>query len=152
MRPAVPAQQSAGSGAVGRDRSFFQLLKAKDLEADRVDSVERGRDREILEASLQEIRQRGAHLRANFTKPALYEYRALIQRFLRQVINSMHQLEEVMGRLNVRTGHRKKYSLIRLIDEKLDNLLQLVLHEERDHLELLGKIESINGLLVDLLS
>jgi uncharacterized protein YaaR (DUF327 family) len=46
---------------------------------------------------------------------------------------------------------RKKFTQVEIIDQKLEQLAAGILSNQKDQLGLLGKIEEINGLLVDLL-
>jgi uncharacterized protein YaaR (DUF327 family) len=45
---------------------------------------------------------------------------------------------------------RKRYALIRIIDDKLERLAAAMVSNQRNQIELLAKIDEINGLIVDL--
>ena len=45
---------------------------------------------------------------------------------------------------------RKRYALIRIIDDKLERLAAAMISNQRNQIELLAKIDEINGLIVDL--
>ena len=75
-------------------------------------------------------------------------YRALIKDFLNEVVNRSH----AFSRENFldRKGRHRVYGIIRLIDENLDQLAQVLVKDEQDNLAILSKIGEIRGLLLDI--
>ena len=75
-------------------------------------------------------------------------YRTLIKDFLNEVVNRSHKF----SRENFldRRGRHRVYGIIRLIDENLDSLAEELMKEEKDHLAILGKIDEIKGMLLDI--
>ena len=128
---------------------FLQLLRQQGA-ASSLNGVDR--QQEILKDYLERISQISWELQKAPTRSVLREYRRLIQGFLEQSVKGLYQIEEDLGRLNYSTGQRKKYSLIRVIDEKLEELIKAVLSEQHANLGILQRIEEINGLLINLLS
>lgn len=49
-----------------------------------------------------------------------------------------------------RRGRHRVYGIIRQVDKNLDDLAQELMKEEKDHLAILGKIDDIRGLLIDI--
>jgi hypothetical protein len=49
-------------------------------------------------------------------------------------------------------GTQREYLLVRTVDDKLERLVVEVLQNQMEQIELLRRIEEINGLLVDLLT
>jgi len=49
-----------------------------------------------------------------------------------------------------RRGRHRVFATIKIVNEKLEELTREVLSSERDHLAILGKIEDIRGLILDL--
>ena len=126
---------------------FSRLLSKKELNAQQNREVT-----EVLQDYLEKISEVGRRLQKAPTRNTLREYRRLIQGFLKQSMEGLYQIDEKLGRLNLSTGQRKKYSLICLVDQKLEELVQAVLREQRVNLGILERIEEINGLLINLLS
>ncbi len=124
---------------------FIELLDQESI-------VDFDEQQNLLKDYLEKIKQTGWKLQKTPTYSVLREYKRLIQGFLQQSLKGLYQLEEEVGRLNYSTGQRKKYSLIKVIDEKLGELIQAVLTEQNANLLLLQRIEEINGLLINLLS
>ena len=133
--------------AAGRAK-FLRLLQKQEGATAGVGATERG---EQLRDCLEQVTRAGRRLQQAPSYSALREYRSSVQGFLQQSLAALYQTEEVLGRLNYSTGQRKKYCLIQVIDEKLEQLVRAVLNEQRANLEILRRIEEINGLLVDLL-
>ncbi len=127
---------------------FSHLLKKEQTTA----TVRNCNPQEILRDYLERISETGERLQKAPTPSVLKEYRRLIQGFLEQSTRELYQIDEDLGRLNFSTGQRKKYSLIRVIDQKLEELVKVVLREQDANLGILQRIEEIKGLLIDLLS
>ena len=49
-----------------------------------------------------------------------------------------------------RRGRHRVYGIVRLVDEKLDELAQELMKDEKDNLSILSKVDEIRGLLLDL--
>lgn len=140
--------KSEKAGATGK---FRALLETEQVQQAALQS-EAPQQYDELQDFLQEIVEVGQRLQKAPTNQTLRHYRVLVQSFLKKVVNSLYELDESLGRLNIGTGQRKKYAIIRMVDGKLNELLNLVLGEQHQNLQVLARIEQINGLLVDLLS
>ena len=148
LLPLREQQKKTGKEKVAVSR-FSRLLHGKQFDNQQVREAAR---QEILQDYLEKISEVGWRLQKAPTRNTLKEYRRLIQGFLKQSMEDLYQINEELGRLNLSTGQRKKYSLICLVDEKLEELVQATLREQRMNLEILERIEEINGLLINLLS
>jgi len=75
-------------------------------------------------------------------------YRGLVKDFLNEIVNRSHSF----SRENFldRRGRHRVYGIVRLVDEKLDELAQELVKDEKDHLGILEKIGEIQGLLLDI--
>ncbi len=75
-------------------------------------------------------------------------YRGLVKDFLNEIINRSHSF----SRENFldRRGRHRVYGIVRLVDEKLDELAQELVKDEKDNLNILSKIGEIRGLLLDI--
>ena len=49
-----------------------------------------------------------------------------------------------------RRGRHRVYGIVRLVDEKLDELAQELMKEEKDEIAILAKVGEIRGLLLDI--
>ena len=77
-------------------------------------------------------------------------YRALIKDFMNEVVSRSHKF----SRENFldRRGRHRVYGIVKLVDEKLDELATELIKDEKDHLAILGCIDEIRGLLLDIIT
>ena len=73
-----------------------------------------------------------------------------MQAFLRHVVDHMLEVEETTSGVNL--AKRKRYTLVHVIDGKLETLAASVLSAQREQLGILAQVDEINGMLVDLVS
>lgn len=76
------------------------------------------------------------------------KYRTLIKEFMNEIVNRSHKFtrENFLDR----RGRHRVYGIIRLVDEKLDELAQELVGEEKDSISILAKVDEIRGLLLDI--
>ncbi|MCR4807921.1 MAG: YaaR family protein [Lachnospiraceae bacterium] len=103
---------------------------------------------ERLNLMFQDITMQGKKISKHMDVRDMKRYRALIKDFLNEVVNRSHKF----SRENFldRRGRHRVYGIIRLIDENLDSLAEELMKEEKDHLSILGKIDEIKGMLLDI--
>ena len=67
---------------------------------------------------------------------------------MNEVVNHSHKF----SRENFldRRGRHRVYGIIRLVDEKLDELAQELVKDERDNIAVLGLVGEIRGLILDI--
>ena len=76
------------------------------------------------------------------------KYRELVKGFLNEVVNRSHKF----SRENFldRRGRHRVYGIVKMVDENLDNLARELVKDEKDHLAIVGAIDDIRGLLLDI--
>lgn len=101
-----------------------------------------------LTALMEDITMQGKRLGKRRDVRDMKRYRGLIKEFLNEVVSRSHSF----SRENFldRKGRHRVYGIIRLIDENLDELAQELMKDEKDNLQILGKIGEIEGLLLDI--
>jgi uncharacterized protein YaaR (DUF327 family) len=104
---------------------------------------------EALESLLDEVYASGQELSYNPSPENVVAYKKAVGRFIRQVIDGSVELTETEGRLR-KDMKKPKYALLRVVDEKLEKLGAYVLQNQKDKLEILRKVDELQGLLVDL--
>jgi uncharacterized protein YaaR (DUF327 family) len=102
-----------------------------------------------LEALLDNVHTQGERLKECPTLASIREYKSSIKNFLTYVVDHMLKVEEKSSGFNILK--RKRYTLIKVIDKKLEDLTLEVLRGQTEQLGILRKVEEINGLVVDLL-
>lgn len=102
----------------------------------------------MLNGMLEEIVMEGKQISKRMDVKDMRKYRTLIKGFLNEVVNRSHKF----SRENFldRRGRHRVYGIIRLVDEKLDELAQELVKDEKDHIAILSKVDEIRGLLLDI--
>lgn len=103
-----------------------------------------------LDSMLKDINVQGNLIAKHMDIREMKKYRGLIKEFLNEVVNRSHKF----SRENFldRRGRHRVYGIIRLVDEKLDELAQLLVEDEQKQIQVLGAIGEIEGLLLDILT
>ena len=101
---------------------------------------------ERLNLMMQEITMQGDKIVKRMDVTDMKKYRALIKEFMNEIVNRSHKF----SRENFldRRGRHRVYGIIRLVDEKLDELAQELVKDECDKIAILAKVDEIRGLLL----
>lgn len=105
---------------------------------------------ERLNLMMQEITMQGDKIVKRMDVTDMRKYRSMIKDFMNEIVNRSHKF----SRENFldRRGRHRVYGIIRLVDEKLDELAQELVKEEKDKLAILARVDEIRGLLLDILT
>lgn len=130
--------QSEKSTASSDDSFKFTLIsniEEKDLQ-------------EKLGNMMQEITEQGEKIAKHMDIKDMRKYRELVKGFLNEVVNRSHKF----SRENFldRRGRHRVYGIVKLVDKNLDELAGELVKEEKNHLEIVGRIDDIRGLLLDI--
>ena len=111
-------------------------------------NVEEAELQQRLMGMMEEITMQGDRLKKKIDIRDMKHYRALIKSFMNEVVNRSHEF----SRENFldRRGRHRVYGIIRRVDAALDELAQELVKEEKDALSILGRIDEIRGLLLDI--
>lgn len=107
---------------------------------------------DALSFLLDNVTMSADNLKRNPYKEAFADYRKKISQFMRFVVKNCYDVEESLGTPSVRVPRPKKKYIVKVVDDKLDQLAREILENNIDQLKMLAKIEEINGLLVDMLT
>lgn len=101
-----------------------------------------------LNLMMEEIVMQGDKITKRMDVKDMRRYRALIKDFMNEIVNRSHKF----SRENFldRRGRHRVYGIVRLVDEKLDELAQELMREEKDEIAILAKVGEIRGLLLDI--
>lgn len=110
--------------------------------------VEEAALQERLTSMMNEITMQGDKLSKKRDIRDMKRYRGLVKDFLNEIVSRSHEF----SRENFldRRGRHRVYGIIRLVDENLDELARELMKDEKDNLAILGKIDEIRGLLLDI--
>ena len=98
---------------------------------------------------MEDIAVQGEKLAKHVDIKDMKRYRELIKDFVNEVVTNSHQF----SRENFldRRGRHRVYGLVKLVDQKLDDLAQELMKEEKSGLNILAKVDEIKGLLLDMI-
>lgn len=105
-------------------------------------------DEELKKKAL-EIEKQGKHLSNHIDVSELKAYKRLVMEFLDEAVRSSSRFSKES--FLDRRGRHRVFSTIKTVNEQLEQLTREVLSSERDNLAILGRIEDIRGLILDLL-
>ncbi|MCI8901277.1 MAG: YaaR family protein [Lachnospiraceae bacterium] len=137
IQQTVPVQQT--QTAQPTDDSFKFMLAS---------NIEEAGLAERLNLMMEEIVMQGDKIVKRMDVRDMRRYRTLIKEFMNEIVNRSHKF----SRENFldRRGRHRVYGIIRLVDEKLDELAQELVNEESDKIAILARVDEIRGLLLDI--
>lgn len=146
------------SGTLKADKKEKIKKKSFGLFSEKMKEAEGAADRAVLDGSetleklMDDVFVQGEKLVNDPALGNLKAYKKSVGLFFKYVIKNGLSYAVKEGRLNPVTFERKCYSLISVVNSKLDSIARGVLTEQRAQLNLLETVEEINGLIVDLVS
>ncbi len=139
VQQTVPVQQTQAAQPTD---DTFKFMLASNIEEEGL--------AERLNLMREEIVMQGDKIVKRMDVRDMRRYRTLIKDFMNEIVNRSHKF----SRENFldRRGRHRVYGIIRLVDEKLDELAQALVSEECDKIAILAKVDEIRGLLLDILA
>ena len=113
-----------------------------------ISSIEEQSLQARLSVMMEEITNQSERLKKHRDVKDMRRYRELIREFMNEIVSRSHKF----SRENFldRRGRHRVYGIIKLVDEKLDQLAAELLKDEKDTLLILSNIDEIRGLLLDI--
>ncbi len=101
-----------------------------------------------LNSLMEDITTQGEKIAEHMDVRDMKRYRELVKDFMNEVVNRSHKF----SRENFldRRGRHRVYGIVKLVDRNLDELASELVKDEKDHLTILGKVDEIRGLLLDI--
>ena len=101
-----------------------------------------------LNQLMTQITEQGERIAKHTDIADMKRYRELVKDFMNEVVNRSHEF----SRENFldRRGRHRVYGIVKMVDENLDNLARELVKDEKDHLAIVGAIDDIRGLLLDI--
>ncbi|MBO6127577.1 MAG: YaaR family protein [Pseudobutyrivibrio sp.] len=105
---------------------------------------------EKLTNLLNDITTQGKLLSEHMDIRDMKRYRGLVKDFLNEVVNRSHKFtrENFLDR----RGRHRVYGMIKLVDEQMDELATALVQDEKDHINILNRVDEIRGLLLDIIT
>jgi hypothetical protein len=147
----VPEKKKTGRRDKTQRREFSPLVDSASEEAaltqeDFGDAERRHSIEELLDA----VFGVGERLKKAPTMEVIKDYRKQVRAFVKFAVAHSIAVEETTSGANILK--RKRFTMVRVIDEKLESLAVAVLSAQKDQLAILAQIDEINGMLVNLVS
>lgn len=98
---------------------------------------------------LDQVWKEGALLVQNPSTDRMEKYKTAVKSFVEAIVQMTYRAETSKGILR-KNGDRAVYTLVSVIDEKLDGLGRAILQGQRDPLEILRRTDELRGLLINL--
>ena len=113
-----------------------------------ISNIEEQDLQEKLSEMMEDITVQGDKISKHMDIKDMRKYRELVKGFLNEVVNRSHKF----SRENFldRRGRHRVYGIIKLVDKNLDELASELVKDEKDHLAIIGKVDDIRGLLLDI--
>lgn len=104
---------------------------------------------EMLKKMAQDIIKQGERLSERVDIAELKAYKRMVSEFLDESVRGFAKFnkESFMDR----RGRHRLYATVKKVNENLEELTKELLKSEKDHLKIIGKIEDIRGLILDIL-
>jgi uncharacterized protein YaaR (DUF327 family) len=147
----IPEKKKAGKKEKTQRRSFSTMIESA-AEQGEIGSEDFGGPggRRSLEELLDAVFEAGDQLRKSPTVESIKDYRHRVKAFVKYAVDHAIAVEENTSGVNILK--RKRFTLVKVIDEKLEALAVTVLAAQKEQIAILAQIEEINGLLVNLVS
>ena len=135
-----PIAQTSEKKEVSKADGQFKFTLASAIEDEEL--------QERLKNLMNKIDEQGKRLSEHMDIRDMKQYRSLVKEFVNEVVNRSHKF----SRENFldRRGRHRVYGMIKRVDKNLDELATALVEDEKDHLDILGRVDEIRGLLLDI--
>ncbi len=113
-----------------------------------ISSIEEHELQARLGGLMEAITEQGERLKKHRDVRDMKRYRELVKDFMNEIVSRSHKFNR--DNMLDRRGRHRVYGIIRLVDEKLDEIASELIKDEQDVIKLLGTIDEIRGLLLDI--
>jgi uncharacterized protein YaaR (DUF327 family) len=138
---------------VGKGKGLFRSVLGKAVDEAKESEAGLGVEgfsQASLETLLDEVHEAGDKLKENPSVDLVQAYKRAVRDFVHYVVERSYAVEQRTSGRNILK--RNAYFRVSVIDESLEKLAAEILRNQRDNLEILRRVDEINGMLVDLLS
>jgi uncharacterized protein len=139
---------------VGKGKGPFRAVLGKAVDEARSKGDAASESVEFSQAELEElldgVHEAGDLLKQNPSVDLVQAYKKAVRDFVHYVVERSYAVEQKASGRNVLK--RNIYFRVSVIDDSLERLGAEILRNQRDNLEILRRVDEINGMLVDLLT
>ena len=140
VNEATPVTQTQATSEVKPADDRFKFTLASSIEDNEL--------QEKLTKLMSQIDEQGKKIAEHMDIRDMKKYRSLVKDFVNEVVNRSHQF----SRENFldRRGRHRVYGMVKLVDKNLNDLAEALVADEKDHMDILGRVDEIRGLLLDI--
>lgn len=143
MRVSKPIMPTVSEVGAKKDAST-----EKDFKFTLLSKIEESELQSKLDGMIKDITTQGDKIAKHMDIKDMKKYREMVKDFMNEVVTHSHKFSRE-NFLDKRGRHRV-YGIVKLVDKNLDDLAQELLTEEKSHIGVLGRIDEIKGLLLDM--
>jgi uncharacterized protein len=153
--PSYVPRRKEDEKKAGKGKGLFRTVLGKAVDEAKGSESSRSLDpagfsQADLEELLDGVHQTGDRLKENPSVDLVQDYKKAVRDFVHYVVERSFAVEQKTGGRNILK--RNVYFRVSVIDGALEKLAAEILRNQRDNLEILRRVDEINGLLVDLMS
>jgi uncharacterized protein YaaR (DUF327 family) len=153
--PSYVPRRKEDEKKAGKGKGLFRTALGKAVDEARGGDASRSLDsagfsQAGLEELLDEVHEAGDALKEKATVDLVQAYKKAVRDFVHFVIERSFSVEQKTSGRNILK--RNVYFRVSVIDDALEKLAAEILRNQRDNLEILRRVDEINGMLVDLFS
>jgi uncharacterized protein len=149
---ALPKRTESGKKS-GKGKAVFRSSLKEALDEQEAEATAATESAAFSDADLtlllDGVHEAGDRLKENPSIDLVQAYKKSVRDFVHYIVERSFVVEEKTSGGNILK--RKKYYRIAIVDESLEHLAAEILRNQKDHLEILRRVDEINGILVDLL-
>ena len=145
------ARDKEEENRISKAKSFTDIIKEKLTLTS--SSIEMGnvvlREQEYLAKLQDDVYSTGDALSDTVSPENILAYKKAIKAFVEYVLDSAYEVENIVtGSWN--PSKKKAWTIVKVINEKLDKLISELMYSQLKKIEVLKRIDEIKGLIVDL--
>jgi uncharacterized protein len=152
--PSYVPRRKEDEKKAGKGKGLFRTVLGKAIDetkgGEKAGSASAGFSDADLEELLDEVHGAGDKLKENPNVDLVQAYKKAVRDFVHYVVERSFVVEQKTSGRNILK--RNSYFRISVIDDALEKLAAEILRNQRDNLEILRRVDEINGMLVDLLT
>lgn len=103
------------------------------------------KNEEQLKMMLEDIKKKGNRLAVTKCYSDVHAYKNMIREYLKSVLEHMYDVKK-----DISFWQTQYFMTVDVIDDKLKELTDMLLSEEKDNLKIAATIDEISGLVVDI--
>lgn len=103
------------------------------------------KNEEQLKMMLEDIKKKGNRLAITKCYSDVHAYKNMIKEYLKSVLEHMYGVKK-----DISFWQTQYFMTVDVIDEKLKELTEMLLSDEKDNLKIASTIDEISGLVVDI--